>query len=81
VAWPLNCYLVEGVRTTNWFAPGIEKQHRTIGTYVNLLIGAGFDLTSLEEWGPTPEQVAEVPAWTNETVRPAFLLISATRSE
>jgi SAM-dependent methyltransferase len=81
VTWPLNRYLSEGLRTTNWFAPGIEKQHRTIGTYVNLLIGAGFALGSLVEWCPTSEQIAHVPAWTNEVDRPAFLLISATRRE
>ena len=35
--WPLDGYLVEGPRTTDWLAPGVVKQHRTIGTLVAAL--------------------------------------------
>ncbi|KAB8294225.1 hypothetical protein EYC80_009658 [Monilinia laxa] len=28
--WPLDSYLLEGSRTTNWLAEGVVKQHRTI---------------------------------------------------
>ena len=34
--WPVSSYLDEGARTTNWLAPGVIKQHRTIQTYVSL---------------------------------------------
>ncbi|MGO4671068.1 class I SAM-dependent methyltransferase [Bosea sp. 2RAB26] len=49
--WPVGAYLDEGPRRTNWLAEGIIKQHRTIGTYLQLLLAAGFILTHLEEWG------------------------------
>src|SRR5262245_7243646 len=31
-------YLDEGPRTTDWLAQGVVKQHRTLATYLNLLI-------------------------------------------
>ena len=58
--WPLDGYLREGPRVTNWFADGVVKQHRTIGTYLRLLRDAGFTVRDLCEWGPTDEQVAVV---------------------
>jgi len=73
-------YLREGPRTTNWLAPGVVKQHRTITTYVQSLLRAGFTLTDLIEWGPSPEQIAEVPGWNTELDRPYFLLVSAIRT-
>lgn len=73
--WPLDQYLAEGPRSTDWLAPGVVKQHRTIGTYVSLLHKAGFVLTSLEEWGPSSEQIDEMPAWAVERDRPPFLLV------
>src|SRR2546430_1829538 len=51
--WPIDGYLVEGPRSTDWLAKGVIKQHRTIGTYLNLLLRLGFTLTHIEEWGPT----------------------------
>ena len=77
--WPVGGYLDEGRRATDWLAPGVIKQHRTIATYVNRLIGAGFSVTHLEEWGPTVEQIAAHPEWANERERPPFLLLAARR--
>lgn len=56
------------------------KQHRGIGGYVSLLLRAGFALTHLEEWGPTPGQIAARPEWAVERERPMFLLLAARRS-
>jgi len=78
-AWPVDDYLVEGPRVTNWFAPGVVKQHRTIGTYVRLLRQAGFTLTHLEEWGPSDAQVEADPALAQERQRPTFMLFAAER--
>lgn len=77
--WPLDGYLSEGPRSTDWLAKGVIKQHRTIATYLNLLIAAKFTILHVEEWGPTPEQIAAHPSWALERERPAFLLISAQR--
>ena len=77
--WPIDRYLDEGPRTTDWLAKGVVKQHRTIATYLNLLIAAGFSILKMEEWGPTDEQVAAHPEWACERERPPFLLVAAAR--
>lgn len=78
--WPLDNYLVEGERVTNWFVDGVRKQHRTVATYVNAVIEAGFTIARIEEWGPSPEQIAARPALAEDLHRPWFLLIEATRA-
>lgn len=78
VTWPVDGYLVEGPRTTDWLAPGVVKQHRTIGTYFSSLQRAGFDVHHIVEWGPTAEQVAANPEWAVEVERPQFLLVACT---
>lgn len=75
--WPVDGYLAEGPRTTDWLAKGVIKQHRTIGTYLNLLIGLGFTVTHVEEWGPAAAQIAAQPVLAIERERPAFLLVAA----
>jgi SAM-dependent methyltransferase len=77
--WPVDAYLNEGPRVTDWLAPGVVKQHRTIGTTLNGLVSAGFAIDRVEEWGPTDAQVAAQPALADERERPAFLLVAARR--
>ncbi|HUB44501.1 MAG TPA: methyltransferase domain-containing protein [Acetobacteraceae bacterium] len=77
--WPLNQYLVEGGRVTDWLAKGVVKYHRTIGTTLNLLIRLGFAIRHVEEWGPTDAQVAAKPELAEERERPMFLLVAAER--
>ena len=77
--WPVDGYLVEGPRTTDWLAKGVVKQHRTVGTYLALLLGLGFAISHVEEWGPTDDQIAARPALADERQRPPFLLIAAKR--
>lgn len=75
--WPLDRYLDEGARSTDWLAKGVIKQHRGIGTYLDILLKCGFTLSRLVEWGPTAAQIAEHPEWAAELDRPPFLLVSA----
>jgi SAM-dependent methyltransferase len=77
--WPLDRYLVEGPRVTDWLAPGVVKHHRTLGTTLNGLIAAGFTIDRVEEFCPTPEQIAARPELAEELDRPMFLLVSARR--
>ena len=76
--WPVDAYLVEGPRSTDWLTKGVIKQHRTLATYVTMLMRHGFTLAHLEEWGPTDAQIAARPSLAEERQRPAFLLVSAT---
>jgi SAM-dependent methyltransferase len=78
-SWPVDHYLIEGPRITDWLAPGVIKQHRTIGTTVNLLINAGFTVCHVEEWSPTDQQIAAHPPLAQERERPMFLLVAAQR--
>jgi SAM-dependent methyltransferase len=80
-AWPVNGYMDEGPRSTDWLAKGVIKQHRTIETYLDLLRGAGFTLTRLIEWAPSPQQVAAEPDWAHERERPFFLLMACRRAD
>jgi len=75
--WPVEGYLDEGPRSTNWLAKGVIKQHRTLATYINMLIRLGFAISHVEEWGPTEEQIAAQPNWADERQRPPFLLVAA----
>lgn len=77
--WPVDNYQVEGRRSTDWLAKGVIKQHRTIGTYLNLLIGLGFTIAHVEEWGPTDAQIEAWPALAEERLRPMMLLLAANR--
>ncbi|TPM90854.1 class I SAM-dependent methyltransferase [Mesorhizobium sp. B2-1-3A] len=77
--WPVDRYLVEGPRKTDWLAKGVVKHHRTIGTTLNALIKSGFTIGHVEEFRPTDAQVAAKPELAEELERPMFLLVSARR--
>ena len=77
--WPVDAYLHEGPRITDWLAPGVVKQHRTMAAYLDALRREGFTLTDVQEWGPTDAQIAERPELADERERPAFLLLAAAR--
>lgn len=78
--WPLDSYQAEGPRVTDWLAKGVVKQHRTLGTYLNLLIRLGLTIAHVEEWGPTDAQIAARPELAEERERPMFLLVAARKS-
>ncbi len=70
-AWPVNSYLDEGPRSTDWLTAGVVKQHRTIATYLNLLIASGFTLPSPPRNGApwAEEQVAGPhPDWSRACI-------------
>ncbi|TPG80428.1 class I SAM-dependent methyltransferase [Pseudomonas arsenicoxydans] len=74
--WPVDSYQREGERVTNWLAEGVIKQHRTLGTLFNTLIGAGFSIQHVNEWGPSDAEVAAQPALAEERERPMMLLVA-----
>lgn len=78
--WPVNGYSSEGERRTNWFAEGVLKQHRTLATTINALIDAGFTLRRIEEFAPTPDQIAAMPELAEEIERPMMLMVSAHKA-
>ena len=78
--WPVNGYSAEGERRTDWFAKGVLKHHRTLATTLNTLIGAGFALRRVEEFAPTPQQIARMPELAEEMERPMLLLVAARKA-
>ncbi len=76
-AWPLTDYLAEGRRVTDWITSGVVKYHRTMQSYVNVLVEKGFRIRRIEEWAPNPKQIGEHPEWADEVHRPPFLLLAA----
>ncbi|MDM2930330.1 class I SAM-dependent methyltransferase [Citrobacter sp. Cm046] len=80
-SWPVNHYQQEGERISNWFAEGVKKQHRKLATWINALIAARFQIISLNEWGPSAEQIAANPALDEEKERPMIFLLSARKPE
>ncbi|MCD0503628.1 class I SAM-dependent methyltransferase [Bordetella petrii] len=77
--WPVDSYQAEGARRTDWLAPGVIKQHRTLGTLLNTVMRAGFTLTHVEDWSPSAAQLAAQPALRDEQERPMMLLVAAQR--
>jgi SAM-dependent methyltransferase len=78
--WPVENYLVEGPRTTDWLTKGVIKRHRTLGGYFTLLLRRGFTISHVEEWGPDDAQIVAHPEWADARDRPPFLLVSARRA-
>src|SRR3984893_4827104 len=77
--WPVDSYLCEGPRRTDWLAKGVIKQHRTLATYLIFLLQLGVPPSHIEAWGRTDKQIAARPALADERQRPMFLLVAARR--
>lgn len=77
--WPLDQYGNEGARRRDWLAPGVLTQHRTVGTWINSLVDAGFSVDRVVDWCPSAEQVAAHPGLADEVDRPMFLIVAASR--
>ncbi|OAL24023.1 hypothetical protein AYO20_10768 [Fonsecaea nubica] len=78
VFWPLNRYWDEGLRVTDWLADGVRKYHRTVETYVSLLLEAGFVLESLKESWDGLDLRTKVDEG-GEAHRPYFLLVAVSK--
>ena len=78
--WPVDAYRNEGPRSTKWFVDGVVKYHRTVETYVNVLLDCGLCLRRLLEPEPqTGEAARHVPDVDLHRRRPPFLLLAAEK--
>lgn len=77
--WPVDNYHNEGPRESRFLDNDVIKYHRTVTTYMNSLIEAGFRIRKLSELQPTQEMLDKNAAWQEEIRRPMFLLISAVK--
>jgi SAM-dependent methyltransferase len=76
--WPLDNYQEEGRRHTNWLTDNVIKYHRTLATYVNIVIDSGFLIKRLEEPKPAPDTTD--PDVQDQFRRPLFLVIAAIKN-
>ncbi len=77
--WPVDNYQGEGIRHARWLADDVVKYHRTLATYINTLLDAGFVLTRVVEPEPPAEMLVERPNLKDEFRRPIFLLLAAVK--
>lgn len=77
--WPVDDYQAEGLRNARFLGSDVVKYHRTVATYMNALIGAGFRITQVAEPKPTEEAMAASADMRDEARRPIFLGIAAIK--
>lgn len=78
--WPLDDYQSEGRRVTSFLTDNVVKYHRTISSYMNSIIDAGFTIAEVAEPTPAQEKL-ELPGMRDELRRPMFLIVSAVASK
>lgn len=77
--WPVDRYFIEGIRNAVFLGEEVTKYHKTMTTYVNSLIKAGFEITGLVEPTPSEDMLKRYPESSEELRRPMMLLISARK--
>lgn len=79
--WGVDSYMMEGGSIRNWLGKEVEKQHRTVGTVLMLLIEAGFTVQFVRDFGPDEELVTQGKVEREERERPIFLLIAVEKEK
>lgn len=77
--FPVDHYYEEGKRHAVFLGEPVVKYHRTLTTYLNTLLNAGFVIDHIVEPQP-PEDMLEIPGMKDEMRRPMMLLVSARKS-
>lgn len=78
IHWPVDRYFDEGRRTAHFLGCDVVKYHRTLTSYVEALLQAGFTLRALVEPRPDP-RLMDVPGMSDELRRPMMLILSACK--
>ena len=77
--WPIDDYQDEGLRVTRFLGEEVIKYHRTVAGYMNIVMEAGFRITSISEPIPSQDILNQDPEMRNELRRPMFLLLAAIK--
>ena len=72
--FPVDNYYYEGERDAVFLGEHVTKYHRTLTTYINGLISAGFTIENVTEPAP-PENMMDIPGMRDEMRRPMMLLL------
>lgn len=76
--FPVDNYYYEGKRDARFLGEPVTKYHRTLTTYLNGLITAGFTLTAVKEPAP-PASMLDLPGMKDEMRRPMMLIVAARK--
>lgn len=79
VHWPVDHYFSEGTRLAIFLGEEVIKYHKTLTTYIQGLLKAGFNITGLVEPQPSEASLLTVPGMADELRRPMMLLVSARK--
>ncbi|MGH7203830.1 MAG: class I SAM-dependent methyltransferase [Candidatus Levyibacteriota bacterium] len=79
--FPVDNYFSEGKREANFLGEKVVKYHKTLTTYLNTLIQAGFEITGVVEPQPSKELLKTVKGMKDELRRPMMLIISAIKKD
>lgn len=77
--WPVDRYFMEGERTATFLNNSVIKYHKTITTYLSVLLHHGFSITGIVEPQPAEHLLHTVPKMQDELRRPMMLLLSAQK--
>ena len=77
--FPVCNYRDEGIFEQTWFIDGVQKYHRTLSIYVNVLLECGFSISKILEPMPTEQMIEKYPAVAVHKIRPPLLVIKAQR--
>lgn len=77
--WPVDHYQDEGKRETAFLSEDVIKYHRTVATYINGIVDAGFSIKQVSEPVPSKDMLETNPEMKDELRRPMFLMISAEK--
>ena len=74
----MDRYYYEGQRDAVFLGEHVIKYHRTLTTYLNTLLDAGFRILRVIEPQP-PEHLMDLPGMKDEMRRPMMLLVAARK--
>jgi SAM-dependent methyltransferase len=77
--WPVDNYYHEGWRRTRFLEENVVKYHRTLTSYIDGLLKAGFQLTAFIEPRPDESLLEGKAEMEDELRRPMFFIISARK--
>ena len=78
--WPVDRYFDEGSRRAVFLGEEVIKYHKTMTTYLNGLLEAGFEIVRVVEPEPDPALLDSMPDMRDEVRRPMMLLVSARKN-
>jgi len=78
---PIYNYRDEKEFKQKWFVDDVIKYHRTVSTYINILISTGFNITKIMEPMPDDRLIESRPEFAVHKIRPPLLVIASLKND